>query len=239
MNEINAAISSIQQTKTLDLSGKNLSDEELAVLLPRIAKEHPNLNVLKFANNNLTKLPDSIKEFPFLQVLDVSNNNLKNLPDTIENLSFLKELDVSYNAIERLPESMQNLSLLNEIKLECNFDETLTECMSEIGSQNPDLLGIPDLLDQNRQKKGTYRLDELLAKMKEKNILTEVSISKNEKDGLIIVDSTPNGIESLSSPLLPKGKTDKSSPSKKRLGLGGKKDSSNETLIRKSTSPLL
>lgn len=195
--EINNAISSVLN-KELDLSGHNLTDEELAIIIPFIAEKHPDLEVLKLGSNNLSQLPDTIDLLPNLKEIDLSNNNLKTLPDTIGNLSLLSKLDISLNTIESLPKSMENLRRLRGINLKCNFNETLVACL-----QNDDLLSAPN-------EDGIYHPSDVLPRMREKGILSEVPNAK----GL-------PGLDRLASP--PIAQWNKIKPRRRRFGLERKK----------------
>jgi Leucine-rich repeat (LRR) protein len=93
-----------------------------------------NLEILRFANNQLTTIPHHISTFSKLQELDLSNNQITSLPDEIGNLSNLQTLILNNNNLTSLPLSLEQLENLKTISLANNPIVNLPESIKGICS---------------------------------------------------------------------------------------------------------
>ena len=87
--EIYNGISYAVNTKTIDMSGRNLAGSLKAEI-----RQLANLEELNISNNNFTGLPAEIGQLSKLKVLNLSNNPLTGLPYELGNLSQLQVLDL-------------------------------------------------------------------------------------------------------------------------------------------------
>lgn len=95
-------------SKTLDLSGRNLSGS----LKAEIGKLK-SLEVLDISNNNFTAIPAEVGQLPNLRVLNVSHNPITGLPYEIGNLQNLEQFDLigtNYSKLdlEKIEESLSS-----------------------------------------------------------------------------------------------------------------------------------
>lgn len=108
-------VSTISSSKTIDLSGQNLSKtpdyifnqtntEELDLsnnsidgALQSQIQNLQNLKILNLSNNVFTGVPAEVGQLKNLEILDLSNNRLTGLPYEIGNIKNLKILNLSGN----------------------------------------------------------------------------------------------------------------------------------------------
>jgi len=76
--------------------------------------------VLKLAENDLTKLVDSIGKLRSLADFDISHNRLQSLPSTIGSLKKLVRLDACHNELSSLPAGIVKCKSLEEVILSDN-----------------------------------------------------------------------------------------------------------------------
>lgn len=82
-------ISVPKDTRTLDLSGRNLSGSLMAEI-----RQLSDLEVLDISNNDFTGLPAEVGQLSKLRVLNLSNNPFTGLPYELGNLKNLETLDL-------------------------------------------------------------------------------------------------------------------------------------------------
>ena len=100
------------QSKTLDLSGQNLTQVPGSVL------GRTDIEVLDLSHNNLDgALPAEIRNMRNLRTLDLSDNNFTGVPAEVGQLTNLEVLDLSNNPITGLPHEIGNLKNLRVLDL--------------------------------------------------------------------------------------------------------------------------
>lgn len=88
--EIYDGISVNENTESLDLSGRGLSDS-----LKAEVRHLTKLKTLNLSNNNFTDLPAEVGQLQQLETLNLSNNPFTGLPHELGNLNSLQILDVT------------------------------------------------------------------------------------------------------------------------------------------------
>jgi len=137
--EIYNNISIPSESRSLDLSGKNLSGSLKAEI-----RMVSTLQYIDLSNNNFTDLPAEVGQLSKLETLDLSNNNFTGLPHELGNLSQLKYLNLSGNDIssfdlniirEKLPNT--NIITNDNEPVACTMDAKICPDGSAVGRIGP------------------------------------------------------------------------------------------------------
>jgi Leucine-rich repeat (LRR) protein len=113
------ALQALTHLKKLDLSGDGFDD------FPEvIATKYLDLEVLNFAHNAITSLPENFGNLNKLDTLIIYNNQenkiLPSIPESFGKLKNIRYLNLSGMGISNIPESFSNLTNLNYLDLEGN-----------------------------------------------------------------------------------------------------------------------
>ncbi|MFI7136307.1 leucine-rich repeat domain-containing protein [Streptomyces massasporeus] len=106
----------VSGTDALTLRGISLHCEELAALVPKIARV-ATVTVLDLRGTGLDTLPESIGQLTNLTTLDVSGTNLTDLPESIGCLNSLVSLNAHGTKLTSLPDSVGQLTNLTTLRL--------------------------------------------------------------------------------------------------------------------------
>lgn len=96
----------------------NLENNKISDISEESIRQIPNIQLLKFRGNILTKLPDSLFSLASLKVLDVSCNRLTVFSPKVSLLRQLRLLNIAENQLENLPNSLGYLASLESITCE-------------------------------------------------------------------------------------------------------------------------
>ncbi len=113
----------------IDLSGLDLTSEDLKELIPELASLK--IKDLNLTNNSLKTLPPEISQLTNLYGLVLEENKITELPNEIEHLENLMRLDLDSNLLISFPLQITNLENLYELKLGAN---ALSSLPPEIGN---------------------------------------------------------------------------------------------------------
>lgn len=198
MGNLQQAILEIKEVKkrnlqVLDLSGKDLTFEDLQQLMPKI-QELTGLKQLLLGNNRLTALPEELGHLRTLEVLNLDNNQLGSLPLSIGNLTAIRELELSNNNLRSLPDTMGSLIHLEKLDISNNEFTVLPEVvgnlsgLKELFLESNELNSLPPFLG------GLLQLRELFAGV---NRIETVSGEIGQMTQIRHIDLRLNQIEML------------------------------------------
>lgn len=106
----------------LNLSGLELTTEDLAFLVPSIP---PNLTYLNLGGNQITDI-SAVLVFKQLKTLNIAQNQVDQLPPEIHTLTHLEIIDLSRNRVTEFPERMARLEALQVLHAAHNPLSTVT-----------------------------------------------------------------------------------------------------------------
>ncbi len=112
-NSINPSsnIAEVIKWEKIDLSEKNLTNQEIESILKQI-KNPENIKTVNLSYNRLTKIPKSIFNFRNLEELDLTYNNIKSISNNISMLNKIKKLMLTSNPLKNgLPKEVGQVSL--------------------------------------------------------------------------------------------------------------------------------
>lgn len=114
------SIDSINETKELDLSNKELTQIDGIEIFS-------NLITLNCSSNKLRGLPESIGYLKDLENLDLSSNEIVDFPTSLEKLKKLKCLNLTQNKLTNISDSITSLNQLTNLYLSNNEISSLPE----------------------------------------------------------------------------------------------------------------
>lgn len=171
------------------------------VFLPSSISSLPNLRILDARLNCLRSLPKELENLIHLEILNISQNfqYLATLPHTIGLLTSLVELDVSYNKIKILPDSLGCLKKLQKLSVEGN---PIVSPPLEVVEQ-----GLYKLMEYWNGHKNSPKKKSWIRKLRRYSTLNgpipvpvNIDVNNEERQGLIVVPSSYNQIQTLASP---------------------------------------
>jgi len=137
--EIYNNISIPSESRSLDLSGQNLSGSLKAEI-----RMVSSLEYIDLSNNNFTGLPAEIGHLSNLETLDLSNNNFTGLPHELGNLTKLKYLNLSGNDVSEfdlniIKGKLPNTTIITESTepVACTMDAKICPDGSAVGRIGP------------------------------------------------------------------------------------------------------
>ncbi len=137
--EVYNTISVPSESRSLDLSGQNLSGSLKAEIRMVSTLEHIDLS-----NNKFTGLPAEIGQLGKLETLDLSNNNFTGLPHELGNLSKLQYLNLSGNNISDfdlnvIKNKLPNTTIItnDSAPVACTMDAKICPDGSAVGRTAP------------------------------------------------------------------------------------------------------
>ncbi|UOB19146.1 leucine-rich repeat domain-containing protein [Abyssalbus ytuae] len=146
---INEVIS--EGCEELNLSGLDLTTEELKQLFPLINEKLPELQSLHLSGNHLTSLPGEIGNLTTLRWLHLSGNQFTLLPAELGNLTNLEWLNLSGNKLTVLPAEIGNLTTLQWLYLSRNQLSIVPETINKMSNLKKLNLGHNPLTEKTRR----------------------------------------------------------------------------------------
>lgn len=110
---------------TLNLSGLELTTDDLVFLAPIIKKKLLNLEILNLSGNQITDI-SALLVCTQLKTLKIAQNRVNQLPTEIHTLTHLETIDLSGNRVTEFPERMANLNALQVLHAAHNPLSTVT-----------------------------------------------------------------------------------------------------------------
>jgi Leucine-rich repeat (LRR) protein len=118
--------------ETLKLSGKDLSNYDLILLVDLMIRKNWQIKYLDLSWNKLTFLPESLGKLKILTELNLSWNYLVALPESLGRLKALKVLNLNGNHLTSIPESLGQLINLTKLDLRNNRLTSLPESLGQL-----------------------------------------------------------------------------------------------------------
>lgn len=127
--------------------------------IENVAKDNPNVTVLKLPGVGLLKVSSSINQLKKLKSLDLSGNDITTLPKEFSELENLKSVNLANNQIKEIPDALIKCSGIKVINLNNNaIDEVPKELfhksqLKKLFLNNTDIKHLPDGIEKSGLKK--------------------------------------------------------------------------------------